>query len=70
MGIIRRKEVHDLGKTEIKEKIEELREELMSEKSKIAAGGLPDNAGKIKEIKKTIARLKTVAGERGYQINE
>lgn len=70
MAIIRKKELHEMSESEVKEKISELQREFMSEKAKLASGGMPDNAGKMREIRKTIARLKTVAGERGYNLNE
>ncbi len=70
MAIIRRKELHTIPESELKEKLKELQQELMSQRAKMASGGLPDNPGKIREIKRTIARLKTIAGMRGYKIDE
>jgi len=42
----------------------QLKSELSGEKGSIASGTKPDNSGKIKEIKRTIARILTVLHER------
>ena len=43
----------------------ELKTELLNARAVQAAGGAPDNPGKIKELKKAIARIKTIQGEEG-----
>ncbi len=63
MAILRAKEIRQLSKDERKEKLTELKQELMKEVSKLASTGLPDNPGRLKEIKKTIARIHTIEGE-------
>lgn len=42
------------------DKISELSNELIRINAQIAMGTLPENPGRIKEIRKTIARLKTI----------
>jgi large subunit ribosomal protein L29 len=59
-----------MPEAELMAKMNELRQELMTERAKISSGGLPDNPGKIREIKKAIARIYTTAGEKGYKIDE
>ena len=68
MAIIRKKDIQTMSEAEITKQISEIRQSLMSEKAKMAAGGLPENAGKMREMKKTIARLYTVAGEKKYKV--
>lgn len=63
MAIIRNSEIRDLSDLEQKEKIKELKDEIFKERSKIAAGGSADNPGRIKEIRRTIARILTIQGE-------
>ena len=46
-------------------RLNELRLELAKEKGQIAIGGSPSNPGRIKEIKKTIARILTELKRRG-----
>ncbi len=63
MAILRSEELRDMSKDELDEKIFELRSEFLHEKSKIASGGVADNPGRIKEIRRTIARILTIKKE-------
>lgn len=53
----------------LKEKMFELRKELNTEKGLVASGGRSQNPGKIKELRRTIARIMTLISqkERGGQ---
>ncbi len=63
MAILRSEEIRDMADEEMDDKLFELRSELLSERSKIAAGGVADNPGRIKEIRRTIARILTIKKE-------
>lgn len=63
MAILRIDEIRDMGPKEIDEKIEELKTELLKINTTIASGGVPDNPGKIKAIRRTIARMKTIKAQ-------
>ncbi|MFH1774980.1 MAG: 50S ribosomal protein L29 [Methanobacteriota archaeon] len=60
MAILRSEEIQDLSIEEMNEKLAELQAELLRQKSMIASGGAPENPGRIKEIRKTIARILTI----------
>jgi large subunit ribosomal protein L29 len=45
--------------------LEDLETELLNEKAVQAAGGAPENPGHIGELKRTIARIKTIQREEG-----
>ncbi|NLI68826.1 MAG: 50S ribosomal protein L29 [Bacilli bacterium] len=62
------KEIRELTTTEIDQKVKELKEELFNLRFQLATGQL-ENTARIKEVKKTIARLKTVKRERELNIN-
>lgn len=64
MAILRSEEIRDLGAEELEEKLSELRNELLREKSMIASGGAPENPGRIKEIRRTIARILTIKSQK------
>lgn len=49
-----------MSQEEIQEKLNQLRNELAKEKSHIASGTRPENPGRIREIRKTIARILTI----------
>ncbi|MEW6069504.1 MAG: 50S ribosomal protein L29 [Candidatus Thermoplasmatota archaeon] len=57
------KEIRELPKEEKLKKLKELRYELMHERSAAAMGGAPTSPGKIKALRKTIARILTVLKE-------
>jgi large subunit ribosomal protein L29 len=48
---------------ELKQRKTDLQKELVQEKGQIEVGGFTDNPGRINEMKKTIARIKTVLRE-------
>ncbi len=59
-------EIRALSPEERKKKLEELRTELIRLRLQAATGTL-DNPGKIKAIKRTIARILTVMREEGLE---
>lgn len=59
LAIIKKKQLKTLVHTDLLNRLNELKLELAKEKGQIKVGGSPSNPGKIKEIKKTIARILT-----------
>ncbi|MEK6934488.1 MAG: 50S ribosomal protein L29 [Nanoarchaeota archaeon] len=59
MSIIKRNELKTLSKASIDEKMSELGKELMKLNAQRAVGTTIENPGKIKLLKRTIAKLKT-----------
>ncbi len=57
------KEIRDLTTSEIEEQIKSSKEELFNLRFQLATGKLEETA-RIRTVRKTIARLKTVARER------
>ena len=52
-------EIKKMSKEELNKKLNEIRRELLVVNTKIASGANPDNPGKVKHLKKTIARILT-----------
>jgi len=65
--IIKKNELKNMSNEKMNEKIIELRKELMKARAKSASGVAPENPGKVKEIKRTIARMITTIKMRGNQ---
>jgi large subunit ribosomal protein L29 len=61
--ILRLKDIRDMSSDERKRKVDELRTELSSLRTMIEAGGTIDNPTRIRELRKTIARLLTIEAE-------
>ncbi len=59
MAIFRAEEVRQLSDVELQEQAQKLQLELVQERGKVSAGGATENPGRIREIRRTIARLKT-----------
>jgi large subunit ribosomal protein L29 len=59
------KEIRQMTPEEQKEKLKELKEELMHERGVSAMGGSSPSPGKIRQIRQSIARILTVMQEEG-----
>jgi large subunit ribosomal protein L29 len=57
--------MNEMNNVDLINRLNELRLELAKEKGQIAIGGSPSNPGRIREIKKTIARILTELKRRG-----
>jgi large subunit ribosomal protein L29 len=65
MAILYVEEIRDMTPAEREAELEELQTELLNEKAVQAAGGAPENPGRIGELRRTIARIKTIQQEEG-----
>jgi large subunit ribosomal protein L29 len=63
MTIIHVEEIRDMTPAEREAELEELETELLNARAVQAAGGAPDNPGRIPELRKAIARIKTIQNE-------
>lgn len=63
MAIIRINDMRKMDKTERERKLRELQTELAKERANIHIGAPAASPGKIKEIRKTIARFRTISAE-------
>jgi large subunit ribosomal protein L29 len=64
MVILRSKEIRAMEMEEIQKKLDELKAEHSKIVSKSAAAGIYEDPGKIKELKRTIARVLTIMNEK------
>ncbi|CAB3290078.1 50S ribosomal protein L29 [Methanocaldococcus lauensis] len=64
MAILRANELREMSIDELKEKLIELKRELLKERVSIATSGSPTNPGRLREIKRTIARILTIMNEK------
>jgi large subunit ribosomal protein L29 len=63
MALLRTKEIRAMDADTIAKKLTELRDELMHERGVAAMGGAPPNPGKIRALRKNIARILTIMRE-------
>jgi len=62
---LKARDIRQLTPEERKEKLKELKEELMHERGVSAMGGSPPSPGKIRQLRTSIARLLTIMREEG-----
>ncbi|HHQ44813.1 MAG TPA: 50S ribosomal protein L29 [Candidatus Altiarchaeales archaeon] len=52
-------EIQALSDAEMEEHLSQLKKDLMKIKGVLASGGVPEDLGKVRQIKRTIARIHT-----------
>lgn len=65
MTILHPAEIRDMTPAERQSELEDLETELLNAVSAKAAGAQPENPGRIKELRRTVARIKTIQQEEG-----
>lgn len=63
MALLRTSEIREMSVEERAKTLADLRGELMHERGTAAMGGAPSNPGKIRALRKNIARIQTIQKE-------
>lgn len=63
MPILRMRELRDMSLGERERRLRELRTELLRLRTMVEAGGAVENPARIRELKRTVARILTVENE-------
>ena len=58
-------DLRDQSEKELRQQLNDLQRELVQERGQIEVGGFAENPGQLKEMKKSIARIKTILNEEG-----
>ena len=66
MAVIRTRDARKLRAKDLDKKLNELRLELTKERASIAIGASATSPGRIKEIKKAIARILTIKNQKKF----
>lgn len=59
-----------MSKGELGDKLKQIRMDLIKANAQIATGTTPKNSGQIKQMKKTIAKIKTIFGRKSEEKTE
>lgn len=62
MALIKKSDFKKMGEKELIEKMSELNKDLIKARMQISNKVLPDNPGRVKYVKRTIAKIKTKLG--------
>lgn len=65
MARVKLKTLHEMNRTDLTQKLSELKAELMKLKSERAKGTLKKETGSIRWMRRDIARILTILNERG-----
>lgn len=65
--VLEAKEIREFSPEERREKLNELKSELMHERGVAAMGGSPPSPGKIRQLRMNIAKILTIMREEGEQ---
>ena len=60
---LRAKEIRQMNQKEINERLDALKDSLLKERASVAMGGAPKNPGRIRSLRRQIARIMTVESE-------
>ncbi len=63
MPILRMRDLRDMSPGERERRLRELRTELLRLRTMVEAGGAVENPARIRELKRTVARILTVENE-------
>lgn len=66
MAIFRARDVRQLSDVELGEQLSKLRIELIQHYGKVSAGGATENPGRIRELRRTVARMMTEQNARRH----
>jgi large subunit ribosomal protein L29 len=65
MVILRSKDVRKLSEKEFSNKLAEIRKELLKLSAQKSVGSVPENPGRIRALKRTVARMLTIKKQGG-----
>ncbi len=68
MAIIKKSKIQEMTDAELQARLFEFQKELNSERGLLASGGRTSNPGKIRELRRSVARVLTILHERMHQI--
>lgn len=63
MAIVKAKEVRGMSVDQREKQLSDLKNELLKERAITSTGGAPENPGRIRELRRTIARILTIQKE-------
>lgn len=63
MAILRSKEIRSMSADDRAKQLKDLKTELLKQRAITATGGAPESPGKIRELRRTIARILTIQNQ-------
>ncbi|MCD6414820.1 MAG: 50S ribosomal protein L29 [Candidatus Diapherotrites archaeon] len=70
MAVLKAKEIRKMSPKEREKKLQEIKAELSKERAAVASGTQPENPGRIKELRRAIARILTIEKEMEVEVKK
>ena len=67
MAILKTKDIRKMKETDMEKQLKDLRNDLLKQRAITATGGAPESPGRIRELRRTIARILTIQKEKAKE---
>ncbi len=67
MAILRAKDIRSMKDADLEKQLKDLRNDLLKQRAITATGGAPESPGRIRELRRTIARILTIQREKAKE---
>jgi large subunit ribosomal protein L29 len=67
MAILRAKDIRSMKDADLEKQLKDLRNDLLKQRAITATGGAPESPGRIRELRRTIARILTIQKEKAKE---
>jgi large subunit ribosomal protein L29 len=67
MAILKSKDIRTMKEADLEKQLKDLRNDLLKQRAITATGGAPESPGRIRELRRTIARILTIQKEQAKE---
>jgi large subunit ribosomal protein L29 len=67
MAILKSKDIRTMKDADLEKQLKDLRNDLLKQRAITATGGAPESPGRIRELRRTIARILTIQNEQAKE---
>ncbi len=67
MAILKAKDIRTMKDADLDKQLKDLRNDLLKQRAITATGGAPESPGRIRELRRTIARILTIQKEKAKE---
>ena len=68
MAILKAKDIRTMKDADLEKQLKDLRNDLLKQRAITATGGAPESPGRIRELRRTIARILTIQNEKAREV--
>jgi large subunit ribosomal protein L29 len=68
MAILKAKDIRTMKNADLEKQLKDLRNDLLKQRAITATGGAPESPGRIRELRRTIARILTIQKEKAKEV--